>query len=247
MLAARRLRCCCRRHAFGSASTACVGRRAQAEQEQADASKDEFTALAICVGGDRPSDTGRAAQGAGRSARYASPRSSNRQGASPPLVPARGPDAEQVRSHAWLRPHFAHADGRLSPRSTAFVIESEGPVHRRRYLRAATTSGARSRCGSDLHGPFLGRCSTAPASRRIDRRRSLCTPPARRLTSAGTRAGSTASWLPTFANARYLFGSRRVRALVERRRRRPAQVMADSVPPGDRRRSRRLGRRATTR
>jgi len=31
-----------------------------------------------------------------------------------------------VQVHRWLRPHFAHADGRLFASIHCFVIESEG-------------------------------------------------------------------------------------------------------------------------
>ena len=47
-------------------------------------------------------------------------------GTSPPTFLFANLSAEQVRSHAWLRPHFATAEGRLVASIHAFVVESCG-------------------------------------------------------------------------------------------------------------------------
>ena len=72
-------------------------------------------------------------------------------GASPPSFFFSDVGAADVQRHAWLRPHFAHGDGRLFASVHAFVVESEGRASSS-TLASATTSRVPSRCGTGCAG-----------------------------------------------------------------------------------------------
>ena len=125
------------------------------------------------------------------------------QGASPPSFLFVGLSAERVRSHAWLRPHFAHADGRLFASIHCFVIESEG----RTIVVDTCVGNDKARpvaMWNELHGPFLDDLVAAgfPAER-VDT--VLCTHMHTDHVGWNTRLVN-GRWQPTFVNARYLFG-----------------------------------------
>jgi glyoxylase-like metal-dependent hydrolase (beta-lactamase superfamily II) len=150
------------------------------------------------------------------------------QGASPPsfFFPDVGP--EDVQRHAWLRPHFAHRDGRLFASIHAFVVESEG----RRIVVDTCVGNDKERdlsMWNRLQGPFLEKLAAAgyPAES-IDT--VLCTHLHVDHVGWNTRLVD-GRWVPTFANARYLFGRAELAhwqasTVAEDRR-----IMADSVRP----------------
>ena len=75
-------------------------------------------------------------------------------GASPPSFFFADVEPADVQRHAWLRPHFAHRDGRLFASVHAFVIESEG----RRIVVDTCVGNDKPRTiamFNQLHGPFL--------------------------------------------------------------------------------------------
>lgn len=149
-------------------------------------------------------------------------------GASPPSFLFADLTAEQVRSHEWLRPHFAHADGRLFASIHCFVVESEG---RRIVVDTCVGNDKRRRTAmwNELHGPFLADLESAGfAPESIDI--VLCTHMHTDHVGWNTRLEG-GRWVPTFANARYLFS----RAEFEHWQRAgdadEGQVIADSVAP----------------
>tara|TARA_Y100000588_G_scaffold112997_2_gene124028 strand:- start:156 stop:1070 length:915 start_codon:yes stop_codon:yes gene_type:complete len=110
---------------------------------------------------------------------------------------------EQVIQQAWLQPHFATDDGRLMSFTQAFVIESG-----ERRIIVDTCIGnekqRRNQAWHDLHNPFLEDLTEAgysPGS--IDT--VLCTHMHVDHVGWNTRLVD-GSWIPTFPNARYLFG-----------------------------------------
>ena len=149
-------------------------------------------------------------------------------GASPPSFLFAGLTAARVQSHAWLRPHFAHADGRLFASIHAFVIESEG-----RCILVDTCVGNDKKRAlpiwNELHGPFLGDLERAgfPAER-IDV--VLCTH--MHVDHVGwntTLRGGR--WVPTFPNARYLFSRLEYEHWADSLEPDDRAVMTDSVRP----------------
>lgn len=150
------------------------------------------------------------------------------QGASPASFLFDGVTPAQVQKHRWLRPHFAHADGRLFASLHCFVIESEG----RRIVVDTCVGNDKNRPvaqWNQLHKPFLDdfvQAGFPPDS--IDT--VLCTHLHVDHVGWNTRLVD-GRWVPTFPNARYLFGrvewahwSHAVDAADQ-------QVMADSVRP----------------
>ena len=109
---------------------------------------------------------------------------------------------EHVCRHAWLRPHYANDEGKLFMSIHAFVVESEG-----RCIVVDTCVGndkPRTVQGwNRLQGPFLAHLAAAgyPAES-IDT--VLCTHMHVDHVGWNTRL-IEGRWVPTFANARYLF------------------------------------------
>ena len=149
-------------------------------------------------------------------------------GASPPTFFFPDMTAEQVQAHRWLRPHFAHADGRLFASIHCFVIEAEG----RRIVVDTCVGNDKPRdvpMWNRLQTTFLTDLAQAGfAPEAIDM--VLCTHLHVDHVGWNTR-WVDGRWVPTFANARYLFGRieydhwSRAQAAGER------QLMADSVQP----------------
>jgi len=111
--------------------------------------------------------------------------------------------SEEIMRETWLQPHFATADGRLKSCIQAFVVESQG-----RRIIVDTCVGndkARSNAGwNQLQGSFLADLAAAghpPDS--IDM--VLCTH--LHVDHVGWNTMLVdGRWVPTFPNARYLFG-----------------------------------------
>src|SRR5450756_1187493 len=110
---------------------------------------------------------------------------------------------ELVRRHAWLRPHFAHEDGRLFGSIHSFVIESG----KRRIVVDTCVGNDKARtiqAWNLLQGPFLDDLAQAGyAAETIDT--VLCTHLHVDHVGWNTRLVDGA-WVPTFPNARYVFG-----------------------------------------
>jgi glyoxylase-like metal-dependent hydrolase (beta-lactamase superfamily II) len=149
-------------------------------------------------------------------------------GSSPPGFLFAGLSTEQVRSHAWLRPHFATAEGRLVASIHAFVVESRG-----RTIVVDTCVGNDKRralgAWNLLSGPFLHDFAAAGfAPERVDT--VVCTHFHSDHVGWNTRLVD-GRWQPTFANARYLASAvehRHLRSLDDPAER---ELLADSVQP----------------
>ena len=136
---------------------------------------------------------------------------------------------EMVRRHAWLRPHFAHEDGRLFGSIHSFVIESG----RRRIIVDTCVGNDKPRsiqAWSMLQVPFLEHLAEAGfAAESIDT--VLCTHLHVDHVGWNTRK-MNGQWVPTFPNARYLFGRREWEHWnSEEAIHRDGDVMGDSVQP----------------
>ena len=137
--------------------------------------------------------------------------------------------AAMVRRHAWLRPHFAHEDGRLFGSIHSFVIESG----KRRIIVDTCIGNDKVRsiqAWSLLQGPFLAHLAEAgfPAES-IDT--VLCTHLHVDHVGWNTRLVG-GKWQPTFPNARYLFGRREWEHWTsDEALHRDGDVMGDSVKP----------------
>jgi glyoxylase-like metal-dependent hydrolase (beta-lactamase superfamily II) len=149
-------------------------------------------------------------------------------GSSPPGFLFADLSAEQVRSHAWLRPHFATAEGRLIASIHAFVVESCGRTivvdtgvgHDKQRARAAW---------NQRQGPFLRDFAGAGfAPERVDV--VVCTHFHSDHVGWNTRLVD-GRWLPTFANARYLASAVEHRHLRSHDDPAERQLLADSVQP----------------
>jgi len=150
------------------------------------------------------------------------------EGSSPPGFLFANLDAEQVRAHAWLRPHYATAEGRLIASIHMFVVESRGKTivvdtcvgnDKQRTLPAWNL----------LSGPFLADFAAAGFS--VDGVDVVvCTHLHSDHVGWNTRLAD-GRWLPTFTRARYLASRteydhvRSVDDVAER------QLLADSVQP----------------
>jgi glyoxylase-like metal-dependent hydrolase (beta-lactamase superfamily II) len=112
------------------------------------------------------------------------------------------PPAGLVARHAWLKPHFADEHGKLLMSIHCFVIESAG----KRIVVDTCVGNHKQRqnpAWHQLNGPFLQRLSDAGfAPQTIDT--VLCTHLHVDHVGWNTR-WVDGRWLPTFANARYLF------------------------------------------
>ncbi|MBE0614265.1 MAG: MBL fold metallo-hydrolase [Burkholderiales bacterium] len=143
------------------------------------------------------------------------------------MFPAATP--QLVQRHAWLRPHFAHDDGRLYGSIHSFVIESGV----RRIIVDTCVGNDKTRsvqAWNQLQGPFLERLNEAgfpPES--IDT--VMCTHLHVDHVGWNTRLVE-GEWVPTFPNARYLFGRREWEHWSsEQAEHRDGDVMGDSVGP----------------
>ena len=110
---------------------------------------------------------------------------------------------EDIIDQSWLRPHFATDDGRLKSAIQAFVIESEGT-----RIIVDTCVGndkpRRNEAWNRMNGSFLSDLAAAGyAPESIDV--VLCTHLHVDHVGWNTRLLDGA-WVPTFPNARYLFG-----------------------------------------
>ncbi len=124
-------------------------------------------------------------------------------GASPPSFLFTNLTTEQVLAHAWLRPHFVHADGRLFASIHCFIVESEGRV----IVIDTCVGNDKARAiplWNDLHGPFLADLARAGVEpERVDV--VLCTHLHTDHVGWNTRLVA-GRWVPTFPRARYLLG-----------------------------------------
>jgi glyoxylase-like metal-dependent hydrolase (beta-lactamase superfamily II) len=143
------------------------------------------------------------------------------------MFPASSP--ELVQRQAWLRPYFAHEDGRLFGSIHSFVIESG----KRRIIVDTCVGNDKARAikaWSMLQGPFLKHLAQAgfpPES--IDT--VMCTHLHVDHVGWNTRLVG-GRWVPTFAHARYLFGRREWEHWAsEAAEHRDGDVMGDSVKP----------------
>ena len=136
---------------------------------------------------------------------------------------------EMVLRHAWLQPHFARDDGRLLGSIHSFVIESGA----RRIIVDTCVGNDKARnidAWNLLHEPFLEHLAEAgfPAES-IDT--VLCTHLHVDHVGWNTRLVE-GKWVPTFPNARYLFGRREWdHWSSEQAVHRDGDVMGDSVRP----------------
>ncbi len=135
----------------------------------------------------------------------------------------------------WLRPHFVTDDGKLNASIHAFVVEAEG-----RCILVDTCVGndkPRSYAGWDrMQGPFLERLAAAGyVPEQIDT--VLCTHMHVDHVGWNTRWQDD-RWVPTFPQARYLFGRTEYEHWLAASREASdsdgldhGQVLADSVQP----------------
>jgi glyoxylase-like metal-dependent hydrolase (beta-lactamase superfamily II) len=149
-------------------------------------------------------------------------------GASPPSFFFPDVTPEDVQRHAWLRPHFAHRDGRLFASIHAFVVESEG----RRIVVDTCVGNDKERelaMWNRLQGPFLEKLAAAghpPDSVDV----VLCTHLHIDHVGWNTRLVD-GRWVPTFPNARYLFGRIELEHWLASAGDEDRRIMADSVRP----------------
>jgi glyoxylase-like metal-dependent hydrolase (beta-lactamase superfamily II) len=149
-------------------------------------------------------------------------------GTSPPTFLFANLSAEQVRSHAWLRPHFATEEGRLIASIHMFVVETRG----RTIVVDTCVGNDKLRtlpAWNLLSGPFLADFAAAgfePDA--VDT--VVCTHFHSDHVGWNTRLVD-GRWVPTFRRARYLASRtefahlRSVDDAAER------QLLADSVQP----------------
>ena len=149
-------------------------------------------------------------------------------GASPPSFFFPDVTPEDVQRHGWLRPYFAHRDGRLFGSIHAFVVESEG----RRIVVDTCVGNDKERdlaMWNRLQGPFLEKLAEAghrPESADV----VLCTHLHIDHVGWNTRLVE-GRWVPTFPNARYLFGRIELEHWLASAGDEDRRIMADSVRP----------------
>ena len=112
---------------------------------------------------------------------------------------------EFIKRYSWLKPHFANDDGKLFASVHAFIIESQG----RRIIVDTCVGNDKNRRvkgWNRLQTPFLENLAKAghPAEA-IDT--VICTHLHVDHVGWNTRLVD-GQWVPTFPNARYLFGRR---------------------------------------
>ena len=147
------------------------------------------------------------------------------------------PPPDLVARHGWLKPHFANDDGKLLASIHCFVVESAG----RRIVVDTCVGNDKKRSSpawNALNGPFLQHLTDAGfAPESIDT--VLCTHLHVDHVGWNTRWVG-ARWVPTFANARYLFARKewehwaaeaRAREAAGRGGGAPDDVLGDSVRP----------------
>lgn len=149
-------------------------------------------------------------------------------GASPPNFFFANLSVETVQSHAWLRPHFVHADGRIFMSVHSFVVESRGKT-----IVVDTCVGndkVRATVIFDrLSGPFLA--DFAAAGFAVDRVDTvLCTHLHTDHVGWNTHLVD-GRWVPTFTRARHLFSRTEHQHWVDAGDADERQVLADSVQP----------------
>ena len=117
------------------------------------------------------------------------------------------PDAspEAIRPISWLIPHFADENGRLKMSIHALLVEVPG---RRIIVDTCLGNDKQNRRIPDVErspGDVSCRSRSGRVRARDDRHGTVHAPPhrSRRLEY---HAGGTGEWVPTFPNARYLFG-----------------------------------------
>ena len=124
-------------------------------------------------------------------------------GGFPPGFMSAGLTEERVKSVEWLHPHYADPDGTIRYAVQAFIIESQG----RRIIVDTCVGNDKDRNNESwnrLKLPFLERLTEAgypPESIDV----VLCTHLHLDHVGWNTR-WDVGKWVPTFANARYLFG-----------------------------------------
>ncbi len=139
-----------------------------------------------------------------------------------------GGSPEQVRRHAWLKPHFATPDDRLLASVHALVIESEG----RRILVDTCVGNDKVRSNPIWHrmqSRFLEDLAGAgfPAES-IDT--VVCTH--LHVDHVGWNTRLVADrWVPTFPRARYLFGRREFEYWSAAPQGADGDILGDSVRP----------------
>jgi glyoxylase-like metal-dependent hydrolase (beta-lactamase superfamily II) len=143
------------------------------------------------------------------------------------LLPAAS--RESLLEHAWLQPHFCNAEGRAVMSIHTFVIETGGM---RILVDTCVGNDKQNRALANWNqrqGPFLTDLALAgfpPES--IDR--VLCTH--LHVDHVGWNTRLTAGkWVPTFPNARYLFGRTEYAHWSQSSDPRQDNVMQDSVQP----------------
>lgn len=147
------------------------------------------------------------------------------------------PPRDLVARHGWLKPHFANDEGRLLMAIQALVVESRG----RRIVVDTCVGNDKPRSIEGWHrlrGPFLRDLEAAGfAPDTIDT--VLCTHLHVDHVGWNTRLVD-GRWVPTFANARYLFARKEWEHWSAQARRRPTpggadasadDVLGDSVRP----------------
>lgn len=136
--------------------------------------------------------------------------------------------SENVKRHAWLRPRFATQDGRLLGSIQAFVVESQG----RRIVVDTCVGNDKVRTNpiwNRMQTGFLTDLAQAgfPAET-IDS--VVCTHLHVDHVGWNTRLEG-GRWIPTFPNARYLFGRREFEYWSQAEQSEHGDVMGDSVRP----------------
>jgi glyoxylase-like metal-dependent hydrolase (beta-lactamase superfamily II) len=135
---------------------------------------------------------------------------------------------ENVKRHAWLRPRFATPEGRLVGSIHAFVLESQG----RRIVVDTCVGNDKVRSNPNwnrMQTRFLADLEQAgfPAET-IDT--VVCTHLHVDHVGWNTRLAD-GCWVPTFPNARYLFGRREFEYWSEADPGTDGDIMGDSVRP----------------
>ena len=136
--------------------------------------------------------------------------------------------ADTVRSQAWLRPHFATADGDLIASIHAFVVESRGKT----IVVDTCVGNGKVRslpAWTRLSGPFLADFAAAGfALDGVDT--VLCTHLHSDHVGWNTRLAD-GRWVPTFPRARYLLSRLDYDGLAAADDDNSREVLADSVAP----------------
>jgi len=150
------------------------------------------------------------------------------EGTSPPSFLFANLDKAQVQSHAWLRPHFATAEGRLIASIHTFVVQSRG----RTIVVDTCVGNDKHRAVSAwnlMSGPFLAdfaRAGFSPDGVDV----VICTHFHSDHVGWNTRLAD-GRWVATFARARYLASRTEYEHLRSVDDAAERQLLADSVQP----------------